>query len=457
MDNMPASWPDRKRLLLVLILGYAAFLRLYRIQSVPPGLYRDEAMDGNNAIEVLETQRWQVFYPEDGGREGLYINTAALFVAGLGNEPWVLRLPAAIFGVVTVWGLYLLGAELFGVEAGLLAAFFLATSFWHVNFSRIAFRAIAAPCLLAWSLYLLLAGVRRARLWMVVLAGAVYGLGFYTYIAYRATPVLVALVLARCPRRVRWAFGAVAAAAVVPLAVYFARHPQDFWGRSLQVSVLQNAHPAREVLLNVWRTARMFFRHGDFLWRHNVAWRAELFWPVAVLFAIGVAVALWRRHKWAYTVPLVWMAVGFVPVVLSDDVMPHALRSILMAPAAMLLAAVGAGELLGRMGRFRAAALLLIPWLVWEPYHTYFDVWAKNPNVPPAFDSGAVEIARRIRAMPRDIEKVVVFRASDEMAAAPVMFLTRSYTARQRAEQHIRYVTAGDCTQPNVFCLEGVR
>src|SRR5262249_25690967 len=90
IETMPARWPDRKRLVLVFVLGYAAFLRLYRIQSVPPGLYRDEAMDGNNAIEVLETRRWQVFYPEDGGREGLYINVAALFVARIGHEAWVL-------------------------------------------------------------------------------------------------------------------------------------------------------------------------------------------------------------------------------------------------------------------------------------------------------------------------------------------------------------------------------
>jgi hypothetical protein len=62
-------------------------------------------MNGNNALEVLETHRFEVFYPENGGREGLYINIAAGFVRWLGNEPWVLRLPAAIFGWLTVLGL----------------------------------------------------------------------------------------------------------------------------------------------------------------------------------------------------------------------------------------------------------------------------------------------------------------------------------------------------------------
>jgi hypothetical protein len=443
-----------KRFLLVLILGYGAFLRLYRITSLPPGLYRDEAMNGNNALEALETQQFAIFYPENGGREGLFINIQAAFVHWLGNEAWVLRLPSAIFGVVTVGGLYLLGTELFGADAGLLGAFFLATSFWHLMFSRMGFRAIAAPCFLTWSMYLLLSGVQRGRPAAVLLAGVVYGLGFHTYIAYRATVVLAAIVLMRCPQRARWTFAAAAAIVAMPLAVYFTAHPGMLTGRIVQVSVLQNPRPAREVLLNIWRTARMFFRHGDFLWRHNVAWRAELFWPVALLFALGIAVALGRRRKPAFALPMVWLAVACAPVVLSDDIMPHALRSILMVPAAMLLAAIGAAELLSRLGRFRAAALLLVPLLCWEPYHTYFGVWANSPNVPDAFDNVAVDVAQRIRALPRNTEKIVVYRPGDEMAAAPVMFLTGSYTGAQRARQHIRYATMGDCSQANVFCLE---
>jgi hypothetical protein len=148
-----------------------------------------------------------------------------------------------------------------------------------------------------------------------------------------------------------------------------------------------------------------------------------------------------------------WMAVGFVPVALSGEGVPHALRALLMAPAAMLLAAVGAEAMAARLGRWRWMALLLIPWLCWEPYHTYFDVWGRSPNVPAAFDAASVDVARRIRALPADQEKVVVFRVDDEMAAAPVMFLTGSYTAAQRAAKHIRYATDGDCSQANVFCL----
>ena len=98
---------------LVLIIIIAAYLRVANIESVPPGLYPDEAMNGNNALEALDTHDFKVFYPENNGREGLFINIQAIFISFLGNEPWVLRLPSVIFGILTVLGIYFLTKEFF--------------------------------------------------------------------------------------------------------------------------------------------------------------------------------------------------------------------------------------------------------------------------------------------------------------------------------------------------------
>ena len=484
--------PVTRYLLLLLILSIAAFLRLYRFSTIPPGLYHDEAMNGSNALEVLETGHFQVFYPENGGREGLYINVATVEDRFWGNQVWALRLPAAIFGILTVWGLYLLAAEISSAEIGLLAAFFLATSFWHVNFSRIAFRAIAAPLCLTWTLYFLLASVRRLRqgrpcAGIAVLAGVVYGLGFYTYIAYRATPLLVAGLLvygAQKTGRLPALFTASATLVTVPLILYFAGHPGTFLGRTAQVSVLHARHPAWEVILNLWRTARMFFTRGDVHWRHNIAWRGELFWPVAILFVVGVAWG-WRKtnHTGSHPggpdpqpptpnpqpldlrlVALGWLAVAAAPVVLSAESVPHALRAILMVPPACMLAALGADRVHGWLARkvprgwlwAGSAAFLLA--LSYEPYHTYFDLWATNPNVPTAFDAGAVGVAGQINRLPRETPKYVV--TAEPMAAQPVMFLTRSYTEKERVETNIHYVMSDSCAdvavsqpQAKVFCL----
>src|SRR3989338_6337276 len=44
----------------------------------PPGLYPDEAMDGNNALSALHTGDFKVFYPPNNGVEGLYANIEAM-------------------------------------------------------------------------------------------------------------------------------------------------------------------------------------------------------------------------------------------------------------------------------------------------------------------------------------------------------------------------------------------
>ena len=68
-------------------------------------------------------------------------------------------------------------------------------------FSRLALRAIGAPLFAVWTLFFLLDAIRRARgfaspyLAQSIVAGFLCGLGFYTYIAYRVTPVLVFLSL----------------------------------------------------------------------------------------------------------------------------------------------------------------------------------------------------------------------------------------------------------------------
>jgi 4-amino-4-deoxy-L-arabinose transferase-like glycosyltransferase len=391
----------------------------------------------------------------------------------------VLRLPAALFGIATVWAVYLLGRELFSVPVGLLASFFTATSFWHIVFSRLALRAIAAPLFLTLGLYLLLVGLRRAfegrsSTGTMLLAGVVYGLGFHTYIAYRATPVLAGAVLLHGFLRLRregrtsafWRaclpFCAATSVVCAPLALYFLQHPGTFGGRSWQVSVAHNPNPVREVILNTWRTARMFFRRGDLNWRHNYAYRAEIFWPVAIFFALGVLVAAgrsWRRdHRFAYMLLLLWMVVAAIPAVLSDDVLPHALRSILLIPPAFLLAAVGAHRAYGfasarvpkRLLALPAIGLLLI--LAYEPYHTYFDRWAPDPRVAAAMESAEVGLACKINAAPRQTPKVVAVRGSFEML--PIQYLTRSYTREQQESAHIRYVSReGLRTPPGVdFC-----
>jgi len=293
---------------LAAILLIAVFFRFYHLTTLPPGLGPDEAMNGNNAVEAVETNHLQMFYTEDNGREGLYVDLVALLLRHWPiYEPWVIRAPAAIAGVLTVLGLYLLVSELFGVGEGLIAAFLLSTSTWHITFSRQGLRAILAPLLLLWSMWVMIYAfcefpkLRTAprssnRWWYVVVAGFLYGLGFYTYIAYRITPLLVVLLIASFSKRSTGFWGkmavflAVTLMTVWPLGWYFYSHPEAFVGRASQISIMNSPNPTRAFLTNLGKEALMFNLQGDRKQNFNGA--PELFLPVGILFLLGLGACL---------------------------------------------------------------------------------------------------------------------------------------------------------------------
>ena len=105
---------DRKALfVLIFILFIASFFRLWKINEIPPGLYPDVAINGNEALESLKTGNFKLFYPENNGREGLMMWLIALSFSIFGVSIWSIKIVAAIIGIFTVLGLYLLNKELF--------------------------------------------------------------------------------------------------------------------------------------------------------------------------------------------------------------------------------------------------------------------------------------------------------------------------------------------------------
>lgn len=477
---------------LAAILLFAAFLRFYELGTVPPGIAPDEGMEGSNALEALETHHFQVFYPENNGREGLYANAVAASVALFGNTKFALRLPAAVAGTLTVAGLYCLAAELFPVEVALAASFLLAASFWHLVASRMAGHAILAPLFLTWTLFFLVRGLRHgAQGWWAaatVLAGGIcFGLGFHTYAPFRITPLVIGLVLAvegwraRAAGRLRpfaWlaaVYLGSAALVALPLAWYFVEHPAAMWQRASQVSVWNASNPAVRVLANAWTTAQMFFYEGDRNWRHNFAGERELFWPVALLFALGCWMAVrelraggddkvWLRA----IVGPGWLAAAAIPVVLSDEGLPHALRSLLMAPAVFLLAGVGAVGIYDWAKAkepgyvLRLAFPLLAIGLAIQPYYLYFESWAKRPEVASAYYAVPEDVADEINRLPDQTPKYVVLLSQANLPvrgiplmAQPIEYLTGSFTATGRARRQIYYVTEENAASLGIAQAQG--
>src|SRR3989344_457134 len=515
----------RATLWLGVIILLAVFFRFYDLRNTPPGLWADEAMNGNNAVEM----KWKVYYPENFGREGLFINIQSLFVAAFGHEPWVLRLPSTIFGILTVPGLYLMTRELFGRRIALFATFFLATSFWHIMFSRIGFRAIMAPFFLVWSFYFLFEGMRKTAVSstppggkkpgfcgvskpgfekpggvfptaVFALAGLLFGLGFHTYIAYRIAPIIVLLPLWKFYqtwkiKEVEPPYGGstsnppaggcapcliglvvfMAIIAASPLLIYYAQNPQDFLGRTSAISIFQSQEPLAQFSENVVKTLGMFNIAGDFNWRHNLAGSPQLWWPVGILFLMGIWIAFpsstlgVESQKTPTVFPrnacnfvLLWFVVMLLPVALSNESLPHALRAIVLIPPAMMFAAFGLEWVISASSAFLrpqlATALLFTFFLATtaHAYNTYFNRWAPNFNVYEAFQADLTEKAYWLNKQPKEIKKYVVTDSVEKvdmrgtpMSFQTIIFITNTFFERDQKEKNIYYFGANDFDRIN--------
>lgn len=152
---------SKTKLILILILFIAAFLRLWRLSSVPVSLFGDEVDVGYQAYLILKTGRDYYgnfmpihFHSLAEWRTPLYLYSAVPTVAVFGISPLGVRLPAAIFGILGVYIFYLLIKQITNHQSLItIASFLLAISPWHIQYSRAGFEVTLLLLLLLLGLY----------------------------------------------------------------------------------------------------------------------------------------------------------------------------------------------------------------------------------------------------------------------------------------------------------------
>lgn len=435
--------------LLLLAVAVAALFRFWRLGVWPPGLYRDEAYYALDALDVLRG-KLAIFFPANNGREPIFIYLVALSIALFGATAMAGRLVAATIGTLATIPTYLLGRAWFGRLVGLLAAFLWAITFWSVHLGRIGMRVGLLPPALALAFW---AGTRayrdgRAGSWFV--AGLLYGLTFYTYLAARVTPLLMALLVAYLlltgRRKPLWSGGRVlwavlaAALVLVPLGVIALRDPALVLGRAGQVSVfnpdINGGNLLGTLAGQTGRALGMFIWRGDAILRHNAllsydailpqdgpSGRPVFDWLMAAPFLIGVVWCLrhWRRAP--AMALLLWQLVMLLPTILAEDT-PHFLRSAGLLPGTVFLPAIGLAAIWnwGRAPRpLRQGAVVLL--LAGSAVLTVRDysVYARQPDVGYLFETAAADLATSAAAEPGDTTVYLDRRFMDGWPSVPYL------------------------------------
>lgn len=434
-------------LLAVLIVVGALFLRTYKLSTLPPGVYPDEAVNGIDAITANASHHWQLFYTNNNGREGLFMNFIALGFSLFGISVVTLKMWSVFFGTLTVFGMILLGEELFASRrAGLIAGFLTATSFWAINFSRIGFRAIMLPFVLVFTIFFLIRGIQKKKIVDYIYAGLFFGLGLHTYIAFRIAPlILVVLLAAFMISRKRFlathwkeilAFVAAAAIVALPILLDFYHNPIHFSGRTSEVSVfnpnVNQGHLAAMLGKTFGLSLAQYNFFGDQNWRHNLPPWPEIFPTIGIFFLIGLVYfiyeffwLLWRRIRAGerserfilVALLLSWFFVMLLPEAISAEGLPHALRAIGTMPVALLLAtfsleAVFKWAAREKYAKYKEAVwtlmiVLIVGSGIWT-VRMYFVDWGGSADVHGAFDEKYMNMSNYINSLPASMPKYVV-------------------------------------------------
>ncbi|MEQ8820864.1 MAG: glycosyltransferase family 39 protein [Sumerlaeia bacterium] len=467
---IPLAW-ELAAVALLLVAG--AILRFAQLDTVPPGLWYDEAINGLDALTIWREPGFPLFFMTEGHpREPLYMYLELLGVWTAGTTAEAIRGVSGVIGLLTIPLMWLFGRQLGGWRLGLLSAFLLTFMRWHVHFSRLAFRTILSPMFCLLGAILLVRVIRKRRPLDAALFGALLGLSLYTYLSMRLFLVAAGLTFAggllitKTPRAL---FAKLSAAAAIgffvvfaPLGINYLSHPEHFSGRQGEISLIGGgAEGWARIAMQTRDVALMGLLRGDHEDKHNipgpprfaqpVLWGSETAdaaarWedlrrtaPEAVpdehgtglatfdvvtglLFYLGLGAVIWRffreRNLWAAFL-LLWLGLGALASILSFGA-PNLLRLLMLSPLAALLIAVAVLTLNDRLALPRTLrAALVTAFLLWfaagESYR-YFAVYPSHPGVWWSYNSNFAELAKTLAESSTRPEQIVV---PDYVATAP--------------------------------------
>src|SRR5258708_27164499 len=185
-------------LLLLILIVFAASIRIIGLDSFPPGVTGDEIQQGYTGYSILKTghDEWGDFMPINPRGFGdykppLYAYLTIPSIALFGLNKFAIRLPSAIAGVLTVLVAFFLAKQIWKKDSfGLMAALIFSLSIWHINSSRLAWEANIGALLMMSGLLFFLKSFQKGQ--YLFWAALFFGLSLLSYHTFKVfTPLLI--------------------------------------------------------------------------------------------------------------------------------------------------------------------------------------------------------------------------------------------------------------------------
>jgi len=425
----------REIIALVALLAVALAVRAVDLEHIPANLGGDEGTQGVAAIELWGPPLGNPFATGWFGVPTMSFLAYGLSIRLLGATIAGLRALSALIGTATVLAVFLLARELWGPKVAWPGAMLLAFSHYHIHFSRLGSNQIADGLFMALALWFLIRGLRSlpdssTSLYQFALSGAIIGLGWYGYFGARLTGLVAASYLAwralttsRFKDRYGRAVVVMVLAALVvvaPLMLYYTIHPEEFAGRSRQVSIFASGWLKQEqqitgrsalslLLQQFWKSISAFNYTLDptFWYRPGIP---LLDFVSGILFIPGIIWATAYSRRPANGLLLIWFWLALILGWVITENPPSSQRMTIIMPAVALLVSLGLNWLAELTRRLLVAnekslylgmALVLVVVAGLNLYH-YFIVYTPTRVYGNPTAEVATELARYLAREGRD-------------------------------------------------------
>lgn len=358
-------------IILALIIIVSIFLRLFKLNLIPPSLSWDEASFSYNAYTIANwgKDEWGKTWPLSFRSFGEYKNPVDIYVTApfiklFGLNEFATRLPAALFGVANVVLIYFLVKLLFKSEVGALASsFFLAVSPYNLQFSRHHHELNIAVFFFMLGIYLFYRAINGKHKWLAVSVIS-FCLSMLTYNAAKIVVPLMGLTLVILYWRRLWSIKKYLLWSLIPLVILAI---MLFTNKSLLgLTRFQQASANNEEIYTTWlykKTGnrrlgrievilkqyplhfswRYLFASGDANPRHSIQtvgefYKADLPFLVAGVLYLGYLII--KKKSKDGLLLIAWALIAPIPSALANEA-PHAGRSMFMTGSWHAIAALG--------------------------------------------------------------------------------------------------------------------
>lgn len=450
-------------ILLFFAFGFAAFLRLYNLSDFPVGFHIDEASLGYNGYSLLLTGKDEnnnilPLYIDMFGdnRPSGYHYLTILPVKIFGLNEFSTRLPAAIFGSLSVLVIFFLTYTLFRSRLiAFMASLFMAIAPWHIVLSRASGEAIVALFFIMTGASFIIRSLINHSKSNLIFGTFSLSISYFFYHTPRVfVPLLFTGLLIFLYPKLRKIENKSYIATLVSslmftgvIAILLVFFVSGGTGRFAQVNIF--SFPETKLIMNeqiqedgmekrsvletrifhnkiinyslTFTSNYLAYFNGDFLFMKGglpiwyVVPNVGLIYLIYIPFIIFGLIMLSTHKERFYKIPLIWILIAPITAAITVDDIPNINRVIVLFPMLEILAAYGVYACIKRyQSKWRPVFIFLVFTIVIFNFsyfiHQYFvhahrhRTWYRN--------NGFKEMILTLKSEYNNYDKILITKAS---------------------------------------------